>query len=686
MNRWRSFLAALGVAVVGATGYFLTTDDGRTISQPRERLERGRFGRNGPRVGQDFALDKEYLYPSASPHPPDPVNDPVFGTGARRPQAVCYVGAVTGSTTAFECKGRDGLAFGTMFNNSAGTTVASSTAGIRVMQVTHASAGDSPELRSATLDSIISSGTYTVLVYTHPKFNADNYYWVLKRAGGTSGNLNIFSTGTSFACSYTIEVTTQVGFPIGSWGFLGCSTSGGTASTVTYQYSSTTETIAAEVAIAGTGNWVFGNRSSVSAPFGDLGQDGMIGWYAFYDVALTAAEKQSTHDAAVGAYNTAGSLTVGSPLAIGIDHTATSGQVEMVDGTNNLVAPGGLVVSKGFQNVWNASPLAAASWTSVGTPIVTSNVSSGPFSVWGKAAECDLIEDDAAGAFEGKQSDSIAVQADGGVATGFYDASCFLKSGTTGTTTTKGRIAFTATGGTLSVTACDFTGLTSTASRKECSTRLSTTATDLKASVLVGNATSDTGSIQTCQCQLTAGRPLQPPMPTNTLVSRISYEIPSSAGWATAANGAKYEVVHTPKMDPDTEWLVAANDTYYLFDPTTSGGVAHAGTLIYGYQNPGDMYSQGIVTHIGPLTVGSPVVWSLEWRPTSGGNGNLVVRHNQCGATPGVSCRASTVVDSASNTALPGQPGGTTCIGLRCDGSAYGADAEVSAIRTYVLR
>lgn len=48
MNRWRSFLLAAGVAVVGVSGYFITTEDGRVLpTGARERVERGRFGRDG---------------------------------------------------------------------------------------------------------------------------------------------------------------------------------------------------------------------------------------------------------------------------------------------------------------------------------------------------------------------------------------------------------------------------------------------------------------------------------------------------------------------------------------------------------------------------------------------------------------------------------------------------------------
>lgn len=680
MNRWRSFLLAAGVAVVGVSGYFLQTEDGRTIPLARERVERGRFPRGGGTPAapvQNFVLDREYLWPSAARTPPDPVTDPVFGTGARRPIAVCYVGAVTGSTTAFECKGRDGLAYGTMFNNSVGTTVASGTAGIRAMQVTHADVGDSPELRSTALDAIVSSGTYTVLVFTSPKFNADNFYWVLHRAGGTSGNLNMYSTGADNKCSYTSEVTTQLGFPIDAWGFLGCSVSGGTSSTVTYQYDSTTDTIPAEVAITGTGNWVFANRSGLDPPYGDLGQDGMIGWFAFYDVALTAAEKQSVHDAAVGAYNAPGSLTGGSSVAVGIDFTATTGSVDMVAGTNNLMAPGGLVTSRGYTNLWSATPLSAASWTDVGTPTINANITSGPFAVWQKAAECDEIVDDSGAAFEGKQSDTA------GTGEGYVNATCYLKAGLTGTTTTKARIAITVAGGTGS-TDCDFTGLTSTAARKECLALAGDTPTSIKASLLVGNAAAETGSIQACQCQLTVGAAKQPPMPSNTGVSKISYAL-SAANWGIAADGAAYEIVHTPSVDPDTQWTDGTASTYYLLDPTTAGGVQHAGTLIYGYQLAGRMYSQGIITNSIGLTPGQPYAWRLEWRPTTGLDANFVVRHDSCGLTPATSCVATTERTTATD-AIPGQPEGGVSIGVRTEGQAFGADALVNALRTYVLQ
>lgn len=48
MNRWRSFLIAAGVAVVGVSGYFIQTENGTLAPIARERLERGRFARGGP--------------------------------------------------------------------------------------------------------------------------------------------------------------------------------------------------------------------------------------------------------------------------------------------------------------------------------------------------------------------------------------------------------------------------------------------------------------------------------------------------------------------------------------------------------------------------------------------------------------------------------------------------------------
>lgn len=51
MNRWRSFLLAAGVAVVGVSGYFIQTENGTLAPIARERVERGRFPRGGPERG-----------------------------------------------------------------------------------------------------------------------------------------------------------------------------------------------------------------------------------------------------------------------------------------------------------------------------------------------------------------------------------------------------------------------------------------------------------------------------------------------------------------------------------------------------------------------------------------------------------------------------------------------------------
>ncbi len=321
-----------------------------------------------------------------------------------------------------------------------------------------------------------------------------------------------------------------------------------------------------------------------------------------------------------------------------------------------------------------------ASWADVGTPTVDAGVSSGPLAAYKNAPECDLVGDDDGAAFEGKQSASAGTTAQ------YYNASCWLKAGSL----TTARITIDVTGGTGS-TACDFTGLVSTASRKACAT-LASSATSIKASVLVGNAASDTGSIQVCQCQLTKSLAAEPPAPDNSAHGDTYYTSTTPTSWPSTALGGKYEVCHTSLHDPSSTW-VDTTSTYYLFDVSQAGASEHSVAILFGYQVPGRFLAaiRGAGSEVGDLvangvglTPGQMYCTSVEWRPVGGGLCTTVARHDACGSPP-LACAATTVIaqDSAGVTTCPGQPVKMT-LGNRYNGTVPGS-MFIHAVRVFSL-
>lgn len=680
----RALFGALSLALVATAGYLAMRDGGRgQIGPGKYRDGRGRVGREGPPTAAPLAPFVLTAYDYEWPY-----------TGSRLPActddatcvAVCGIGIVTGSSSACECKGHDGLALGTI-TDPGGTNIDSFIPGVRAREVSFA-VNDFCRVTSSTIDAVFPAGAGASTIITGVMQRANNqvdYLW--ERSGGTTGGntarvdsgdwqwFGINTTGTHTAGqvrdSYLVYAITR-----------------SAASTPSYiQYSAAgTKTTAgggAEPAVAGTGAWSFGNR-----PAANNGLNGPWIFTAFYSAAKTSAQLLTVREQLFGFYNSAGSMTGGGlPQATGLDNTATTGNVDILAPGGMLVSSAGLRSFKGFTNVWAADALAAATWVDVGTPAVTSNVTSGPFSTLKHGAECDLIVDDDVAAFEGKQS------ATAGTTAAYYNASCYLKAGTSGTTTTTARILFAAPSGTLSVASCDITGLTSTASRQQCETLVTGSPSSVKASILVGNALGETGSIQTCHCQLTKSLVMEPPTVDNTAHGDLYYSTTSAANWPDPVLGGKYELVHTALYDPSTTWF-DANSAYYAFDVTSAADANHTVAIIFGYTLAGRMNAVirgpggevgDLITDGVSLTVGQAYATSVEWRPTSGGHCKTYVRHDSCGATAPASCHASTIIasDVTGSAMCPGTPAKMT-IGSRYDISIP-ASVLTNAVRVFSL-
>ena len=636
--------------------------------------------RNSPATGRrarlssaGFVLAKEYVWPYVGgDRIPLCTDDPDC-------EVVCGVGVVTGAASAWECKGHDGLAYGTV-TDPAGTYVDSFIPSVRAKDLNHAVA-DAPSLRSTALDAIFNSGSaWTVVAGGMPRTNADTYYWWVNRTGGTSGQFNLYGqSGETYCARTTASVTMASTAIVNGYGMFACRFDGTSLYSGDHQVSTDTNTDAtAQANIVGTGSWYFGNRSAQ-----DLGINGPLAFVAFYKTGKSAAWTRGVLSKYQGSYNAAGQVSYLSSQLIGVDHTATTGNVDLLYSASALIDPRGLFAQVAYTNVYGTDTLAAATWTDVGTPTVNSNASSGPWAVETRAAECDEIVDDDAAAFEGKQATG------NGLGVGWRNNSCYLKAGLTGTVKTKARLAFT-TDATSSVSSCDFSGLTSTAQRLECITQITGSPTSIRAQVLVGNDVADTGSVQVCGCQHTAGRDARMPVPSNSVRSTVHYTMdPVADEWPTFSLGGKIEIVHTPTFDPLNDWISGTLSTDYVADFSQNVTPEHVVAFIWGYTVAGRMLavvrnspSTSDITIDGiAMTAWQPYVSSTEWVPVGNGKCDLIIRHNICATIS--TCHATTVIGSDLTHAAtcPGQPT-TGTLGNRYSGGVA-TSVLVSAVRVY---
>jgi hypothetical protein len=223
---------------------------------------------------------------------------------------------------------------------------------------------------------------------------------------------------------------------------------------------------------------------------------------------------------------------------------------------------------------WATDATDADSWTDVGTPTITANQAAGPFAAWRvgpSGNEADLIVDDDAGAREGLEG--VLGCGDDQTVTGDYTASCYVRSGTSGTTTTDVTIAVQ-TNGTGS-TECTFTDLTSTFVRKTCYAAVTGSPTSIKGRVLVGDAVGDTGSIIVSQCQCENRGWATAPKPNNETTSSDVWTIPETETdtWPTGETvGGEMEIV----WQTDFEHPTQAYDYLMLYDDVNDSGTDHA--------------------------------------------------------------------------------------------------------------
>lgn len=254
-------------------------------------------------------------------------------------------------------------------------------------------------------------------------------------------------------------------------------------------------------------------------------------WVGFWNVGMTGAEMEQQIAwpwwGAVGVRHNVGSVA----QLIGKDNTVDSGQVDFFKPDTFITDPTwGIETEQGYTDYCTAT-LDPTSWTDVGTPTVTANAVSGPFSRYLNRSGGALFVDDDGAAFEGKRFATVT-GLDGGGAH-WYNASCFINPGTSGTTTDKARIRIN-TDGVLDAGAlvCDVT-LASGSGRYPATIgcpAFIVGAGSITADVLVGNATGTTGSIAVSQCQLTNTGEMERPDPDGTAAK--------GSGWIELDGGA----------------------------------------------------------------------------------------------------------------------------------------------------
>jgi hypothetical protein len=468
--------------------------------------------------------------------------------------------------------------------------------GTALKQVTDAKA---PKLSTPSAFETFWTQPHTVVTFGYSTTQTSSIPFELAQFTGSPNgfrmrfNDNFCNWFNSAATPTSIAVTGSGLIPQASngWNVMSCRKAGTGASSV---YTARANGISSSSSAwpfdpgAPTGGNLFFGRDSVSS---GIPLDGPLHRVRLYNAAISDARLAALE----AAYQGGGLLAAdGTTL---IDHTSGA-QVFYVDpltgkawpygnGTAEVESTGIPVEERndtevgGAGNNWAADGLNVSSWTDVGTPIVTTNQASGPFSTWKNTAEADLIADDDAAAFEGKSANNSCDNA-----VDHDTASCWIAPGTSGTTTTKARIDWVVTGGgTATPSSCDFT-LGAGFNRYSCPTVTSGTVTTLKGRVLVGNAASDTGSILVSQCQCDRQARAQTGLMADaTSQGRDSYHIPTTAtaAWHAAGvrNNGTLREVFTLNHDVPGDELSDAADSWFLEDMSNAGESDHRMTLFY---------------------------------------------------------------------------------------------------------
>ena len=703
----RRYLYAAAAVLAGSLGlfcggYVVAAVSNNPVVHTKRAPERPeRFGgRSAPtaRPPQTYELIQQYLYP----YPGGEQLPPQVDGDTDTPAVVIKINTGTG---CFEALKRDGTSAGTWANDGCTGNVATNVPGLlgrdfgKVGDLT----GFPYTLTSPYLDSLAQpNSNNTFIFFSLNRPDASNFYWYLRRSGGTSGHLQIYSDGGGVvACGYyPLDPRSGINsVSFGAWTAIACRKSS-TTYTVTYQTDDDATTNATPIdPIVGTGGWAIGSRHD-----GAFQLRGILSAVLVWDKALTDAQIHQVIDCYQGDCNPGKFLTWRNSQPVGIDHLSTTGLIDMADGATTLVGPAsssttrGLIGSSGFTNfaVTDAGlALGAAVGDAIGTPTVLAAAAAGPFSVNQNRSEVGRVIDDDGAAFEGFCGANMAAAHPvnpAAPAVYDYNVSVIQAKGDAGTTVDHVRLFVTTTssdGGAVTALTADggdgcLATLTAAYSRPSCVVRVTGPAATIQGCWAVGWTAAETGSVMASQFQTTDGPVLEPPVMNGSVVSPIYYVADATAdGWPSFANGARVEVVHTTGYD-STRWLNLQKYDYRLVDPYVAGP-SHALATIHNYTARDTFYAQGLLTNPIPTTAGVMYASAAEDRAVGGGKCNFFARFDACDAGYSA-CHAPTQVNQDLT-------GAVDCVGTptlanffaRETGSVAGS-FNIHAVNVYELR
>lgn len=653
MNRWRSYLLVAGLAVGSVVGYF-QLDNGLPLpGDQRARVGRGRRGRapglpSGSGSGASFNLAATYSFGAS-------YAIPTAEAGA----ILCKVNA---GGTAWECKDSAGVDNGVVTQGS-GTTYVDTFSGYKaVNDIT----GSTAPVWDMGTPATLFAADFTIIAAGFPNGTAaDTLLWL------DASTIDIRNSGGSmsgrFGSSGTRPVTASTA--IAAWAVVTIRKTGDVHGIRINGTNGTPQTYTDDLPGSLGPLMHFGEADNNGAPM-----RGPLAWVYLVPRSLSDAEVKLIEMAWWGAPS---NLTYASSGDC-VDNIATSGQIDCFSGNApGLNATQGLRQRRAINNRWAADPLALATATDVGVPVVNSNVASGPLSRRGNAAEVDRLVDASALGFEGKSS-VYSVGAAAGPAT----FTCYLAAGDIGVTTTKARLRIVTDG--TGTTACDFSDLSATYAAKTCSASITGSPSTITAELLVGNAITDIGSILVSGCQLNGQNWAEPFHAVGNEAAGAPLAWLDVSG-VSITSGGKYEVVFRAPYDPNGAAYLSASDIIYLWDATPTAG-GHYAYFLFGYTVAGQLQSvtsNGLsdctmaLSGVG-LTANQLYAMSVEWTG-SGASCTCTARLNTCAGSV-ASCTATTSVVTASGQ-CPSQPD-RLYLGRRYSGDFF-TSASYNAVRIY---
>jgi hypothetical protein len=513
-------------------------------------------------------------------------------------------------------------------------------------------------------------------------------------------------TGGDFECLInTYDATASNGLGVG-WAMQSCRYDGSSAmrsrSNANTTISDTSGTYTNPTGIT----WWFGRNNA-----GTVDNEGYIESFTVFSTEKSDADLQALFEDWAGLNDSADSPldftcagTCGeSWILVGSQYQRFGVGTPPLDG-DGLILTSAAQDNNPVASGWATDPLDASSWTDVGTPTVTVNQAAGPFGDWRAGiggSEADLIVDNDGAVGEGKTGTLGC--GDVQTATGSYTASCWIRSGTSGTTTTEARIGVVtdATGTTM----CPITGLTSSFQRYDCTAAITGSPTSIKGRVLVGDADADTGSIIVSQCQCENREYATMPRASSSAIVSTGWQIPAAetATWNDGTTGGldqevvfKFDFVW-PDESPYIQMIFDVSQaadhnnhsTVMFLSSTLVDSNWHMSVATYPNTHPVDCPVEAdtdtdSANQASPLAANTWYVMRFKYLPAGESGGIPRVNHylyfDTC-ADP-ATCHATTLIgsDTTGTKCAPEDALGYAWLGRRTPGSIRPMDGRIARI------